>query len=268
MIQRKTGYIPDPQNAADWNHATLMASRPLAAPRVENLDMLRLVPDILDQLSIGSCVANATLGAVRLKNKLDGINDPELGSRLLTYYLARGYIGTTDHDSGSHIRDAFKSLNQYGFCRESAYPYQVGQFAEKPPAHLFTRSFDQRSPARYWRISSYGTQRIAELKAAIDAGNPIVCGAMLGQSFMGWEGTIGEKCPLIVGAPVGGHAFYAVAYNEVGLICVNSWGRDWGDLGRFTVSWNSKSQGCVDDLLDVWVVENAPYFSDEPRDAA
>lgn len=267
MTQRKTGWLPDPQSAADWNHAALMASRPLAAQRAENLDMLRLVPDILDQGNLGSCVANAALGAVRVKNRVDGIESPELGSRLLTYYLCRGYIGTEAHDSGAHIRDAFRSLNTYGFCRESAYPYRTRMFTDRPPAHLFSRAFDQRDPARYWRISSYGPQRVAELKAAIDAGNPIVCGAMIGQAFLDWDGSIGMKCPLSVYAGAG-HAFYAAGYSEVGLICVNSWGRDWGDLGRFCVSWSDKQMGSVDDLLDVWVVESAPYFSDEPRSAA
>ncbi|HEY3496148.1 MAG TPA: C1 family peptidase [Polyangiaceae bacterium] len=230
--------------------------------------MLRMVPEILDQGDIGSCVANAALGAVRLKQKVQsGERMPELGSRLLTYYLCRGYIGTEESDSGCHIRDAFRGFNQYGFCRESAYPYRTSRFAQKPPAHLFTRAFDQRDPARYWRISSHGEQRIAELKAAIDAGNPIVCGAMIGQAFLDWDGTIGMKCPMSVGAAAG-HAFFVAGYHEHGVVCVNSWGRDWGDLGRFCVAWDSPELGDADKLLDVWVVERAPQFSDEPRSAA
>ncbi|HEY3495296.1 MAG TPA: hypothetical protein VGK73_11445, partial [Polyangiaceae bacterium] len=69
-MTRALGYIPDPHSAADWNHASLLAMRPLAAARTENLDMLRMVPEILDQGDIGSCVANAALGAVRLKQKV------------------------------------------------------------------------------------------------------------------------------------------------------------------------------------------------------
>jgi C1A family cysteine protease len=77
---------------------------------------------------------------------------------------------------------------------------------------------------------------------------------------------MGERCPLSVGAGAG-HAFYAAGYNEVGLICCNSWGRSWGDLGRFTVSWSDPKLGSIDDLLDVWVVEKAPYFSESTNAA-
>jgi hypothetical protein len=270
-MSRVTGYLPDGHSAADWNHATLLAQKPPKYPRIDpgqNLEMLKLVPEILDQGPIGSCVANAALSAVRLKNIVDGVEVPELGSRLLTYYLIRGYIGTEGEDSGGHCRDAFRALNKYGFCRESDYPYEPERFAAPPPAHLFRRAYDQRDPARYWRISSHGGQRVAELKAAIDAGNPIVTGAMVGQAFLDWDGTIGMACPMSVGPAAGGHAFFAAGYTDIGLICVNSWGRNWGDLGRFTIAWDSPELGDVDKLLDVWVVERAPMFSGEPRSAA
>ena len=266
-MSKACGYLPDTHSASDWDHRMLLSAG-LPPVRAENLDMLRLVPEILDQGDIGSCVANAALGAIRLKQKVQsGERMPELGSRLLTYYLCRGYLGTEDSDSGAQIRDAFRSFNAYGFCRESAYPYRPGRFAQKPPAHLFTRSFDQRDPARYWRISSHGEQRIAELKAAIDAGNPIVCGAMIGQAFLDWEGTIGMTCPLSVGAAAG-HAFYLAGYHELGVVAVNSWGRSWGDLGRFCISWDNPTMGDVDKLLDIWVVEQAPSFSDDTLSAA
>ena len=259
-MTRALGYIPDVPSPRDWNYA-ILASVGRALARAENLDMLGKVPAMLDQGRLGSCVANAGLAAVRLKHVVDGIESPELASRLLGYYLIRGYIGTEGEDSGGHVRNLFRALNQYGFCRESDYPYETRRFAEPPPPRLFRRSFDQRTPSRYWRISSFGPQRVAELKAAIDAGNPVVCGSLIGQAFIDWDGAIGEKCPLSVGAGPG-HAFYAVAYNELGLICCNSWGDDWGDLGRFTVSWSDSKLGKVDDLLDLWVVEAAPYFSE------
>lgn len=261
-MTRHFGYLPDKPDPRDFDFlARLGGTVPLMA-RTENLDMLAKVEAVLDQLTLGSCVVNAGLAAIRVKNALDGVEHPKLGSRLTAYYMLRAYIGTEGEDSGGYVRDFFRACNRYGFAPESEYPYDVKRFTDPPPPNFFRLAFDQKEPAVYSRVSSLGAQRIAELKAAIDDGMPIVGGALVGNDFLDWTGSIGIPCPLTTGGKAGGHAVYFAGYNQAGLVGVNSWGRSWGESGKFTVSWDDASRGTVDDLMDVWVVERAPYFSE------
>lgn len=274
MTDKHFGYLLDPSDTRDRDYAMALTAEEFAP---EILSMVDNVAEVLDQGPVGSCVLHGGFGAVRVKHSVDGVQNPDLGARSVGYNLLRGYIGTETEDSGGYIRDFFKGVNRYGFAREKDYPYKPRELAayfadpdrrskpppDKPPPEFFRDSFDQKEPAVYSRISSTGAARIAEFKAAINARQPIVGGAMLGWDFLDWNGSIGIACPLTTGGQAGGHAFYGVGYNPIGLVCVNSWGVRWGEGGLFTVSWNDAARGTVDDLIDVWVVERAPYYSQE-----
>jgi len=272
MPAKHFGYRPDPHDPRDFLHSERLGA-PLQATRTENLDMLEHILEVLDQGPVGSCVEHGGFGAVRVKHSVSGIENPDLGARGPGYYILRGYLGTELEDSGGYIRDFFRGLNKYGFARDRDYPYDPEALADaflrgdappdKPPPEFFRDAFDQRLPAVYSRITSLGSQRVAELKAAIDARNPIVFGALVGYDFLDWRGAIETPCPLNTGGLAGGHCCYAVGYNTAGLVCVNSWGAHWGDKGKFAISWDDVLRGSVDDLIDVWVVERAPYYSDE-----
>jgi hypothetical protein len=89
--QRRFGYIPDPLDVRDRKFATLLGSRNLSGAPQISVNFVQRVPEILDQGDLGSCTAQAALGAIRLKHVLDGIRSPLLASRLVTYLGNRKY---------------------------------------------------------------------------------------------------------------------------------------------------------------------------------
>ena len=74
-----------------------------------------------DQGQLGSCTANALVGALEFLELKDGAQFVDL-SRLFLYYNERVIEGTVDHDSGAFIRDGIKSLAKQGVCTEPEWP--------------------------------------------------------------------------------------------------------------------------------------------------
>ena len=89
-------------------------------------------PLLYDQLSLGSCVANATAAALRFAWQncflhLSTPGDEFNPSRLWTYYYAR-LVGNTEtdmafKDTGCQIRDAFRALKNKRVWTEEAWKY-------------------------------------------------------------------------------------------------------------------------------------------------
>jgi C1A family cysteine protease len=48
-------------------------------------------------------------------------------------------------------------------------------------------------------------------------------------------------------------------YTERSVFVLNSWGRDWGDDGWCSMSWDYIKW---DQSRDFWTVEAAPYYSE------
>lgn len=141
-VHRATGYIRE----SSINYATrerlialgatcLHDSHPkmlamLASPPVpSSYDLSPYFPPVFDQGSLGSCVANALIGAVMYNLIRQGVPNPNMRSRLYLYYYARYYCGLdfdedllTD-DSGSTISNGILALVEKGVCLESSWPY-------------------------------------------------------------------------------------------------------------------------------------------------
>lgn len=269
-MTRGLGYTPDPEDAKveDWPFKALRATGTLYkslgawAVRLEREGDLRpWVVDVLDQGPIGSCVVNAGFQAVRMVHRRDRGGAPPLGARLPGYYLLRAYIDTTGWDSGGHIRDFFRGINERGFGNEADYPYVPEQYLLKPPPEWDTDSFDQRgnavgSPARYWRVLT-----LAEMRDALDHGLPVVIGAMVSDEFVNFDGKKVFDPPL-PNEVVGGHAMCLVGHDlpDVGagtFTAVGSWGRGAHDNG-----FHHFSDAYADRFIDMWAVERAPFFAE------
>ena len=80
---------------------------------------------------MGSCTACALLALVSYW-------DPKLiGSRLFLYYNERAKEGTIKIDSGAYLRDGVLSLMNYGVCPETEWPYNINDFAVRPPTRCY-----------------------------------------------------------------------------------------------------------------------------------
>lgn len=215
-----------------------------AAPLPKKVDLRAKCPPVFDQGQIGSCTANALSGAM-------GFLHPGLvGSRLFIYWNERNLEGTVDQDAGAQIRDGVKTLAKIGVCPEREWPYKVTKFKTKPPASCY-------ADAAQHTIAAY--QRVTGLDAMLHClaeGFPFVFGFTVYDGFEGEEvaktGILdmparGEK-------NLGGHAVLAVGYDRASerFLVRNSWGKDWGIGGYFTMPFEYAASTRLAD--DFWTV--------------
>lgn len=222
----KYRWLPDPPDNRD--HIYQLAAVPLPS----RVDLRSYCSPVEDQGNLGSCTGNAIAGLIELvnrkKNKTFDI------SRLFIYYEERVLIGTVRRDSGAYIRDGIKVCYTKGAPLETLWPYNLSKWASKPVTAAYTDAA-KRKVTGYQRCTNF-----AAIKNALAAGNPVVAGFTVYESFesnavattgmMPYPNTNNEQV-------LGGHAIAIVGYddnlNGGRFICRNSWGPSWGDQGYF-----------------------------------
>lgn len=219
-------------------------------------DLRELVLDVLVQGNLGSCVAQAGMQAIRMRELAQG-RRTELGSRLFAYYLARALEHTTGYDAGASLRSLFDGLRKFGYPPESAWPYDPTDtgspsdaFRKAPSTTAVWAAYDQRAPVVYQRLGEEGADRIAALKRAIATGYPVCFGCEVSRDFsLGYvEETVAP--PKVA---FGDHALIFAGYDGDRFLVLNSWSTGWGDGGY---CWFSPEY--VMQTRDLWIVERAP----------
>jgi C1A family cysteine protease len=153
-------------------------------------------------------------------------------SRLFCYWNTRNIEGTDASDSGAAIRNAIKSVVQWGVPPETEWPYDVARFAQQPPIPTYGDAGKHLA-----LIYESVPQDLQSFKACLAAGFPIVFGFSVYQSFEGPQtahtGIV--SMPRWFERAVGGHAVLAVGYDDASqhFVIRNSWGAGWGDHGYF-----------------------------------
>lgn len=222
------------------------------------IDLRDKCPGIYNQGELGSCTANAIAAAYEfdeIKQDEDSIFVP---SRLFIYYNERNMENTINTDSGASIRDGIKSINRYGVCPESDWPYNILKFTEKPTDECYTTAKKHIS-VKYRRVS----QDIHDLKSCLQEGFPFVFGFIVYPSFETIEVTNSGNMimPEKNESPLGGHAVMAVGYNDEKKVFIirNSWGTEWGDKGYFYMPYEYITD--QDLCSDFWTVQKTRDIS-------
>jgi C1A family cysteine protease len=153
-------------------------------------------------------------------------------SRLFTYHGARRYINETHKDEGAYIRDTIKSIAEYGWVRESAWPFEEKRITKTPPKRVYDEA-KKRKLKGYARIRT-----LAELKYVMATGGTFIFGTAVYDSFMSPEVARTGIIPIPRDGENmwGGHALHGVDYDDTGpsgggCWVQNSWGTDWGQGG-------------------------------------
>jgi C1A family cysteine protease len=191
---------------------------------------------IENQGNLGSCTANALVGALEFLENKDGKTVLDL-SRLFVYYGERLIEHTVEIDNGSSLRSGIKSLFHNGVCTEDKWPYIESKFTKRPSPVCYADA-KKRKITSYQRINT-----LDEMKSCLADGYPFVFRFSVYVSLKTPKVTKTGIIPLPKRnerATNEGHAVLCVGYNDLKkqFLIRNSWGKDWGMNGYGTMPYS------------------------------
>ena len=246
-MNRVYGWKPDIGDQRDYQFKVLRRTVAALPPKV---DLRSKCSAVEDQGQLGSCTANALVGAVEfLYGKTKGAFQDF--SRLFVYYNERVIEGTVNSDSGAMIRDGIKTLAKQGVCLESTWAYDISRFRTKPPSQAFAEALNHQI-LTYARLAT-----LNDMKTCLASGLPFTFGFTVYESFE--SDTVARTgivpMPGKTERALGGHAVLAVGYDDSSqrFIVRNSWGTGWGQKGYFTMPYKYLSNSNLSD--DFWAIQ-------------
>lgn len=226
MTLSLVGWQKDAPDPRDWSFASaparIFGSSPTSGGKV--------IPErtpVSNQLNLSSCVANATVDALEVLRGLSNPDDVRQLSRLFVYYNSRNYHAATRSDTGTYIRNAFKSLSDFGVCPEDEWPYDVSQVYMQPTLLCYRTATDNKLTG-FYRIEEAGSPRSEAIIRAIEANHPVVFGAAVNPDLA----YAGKETVRIPTSTKGAHAMIITGWRrdpDFAFYVRNSWGSGWGD---------------------------------------
>ena len=177
---------------------------------------------VLNQGSVGSCVAHACATAMGYGEKKGGATTAHDFSRGFIYGNRKG----TDYQGeGMYIRQALKQLNHCGDCEYEDFPYNetypnVKKKIDKDKENLYAKA-EPFKIVNYFRCYTND-----EVKRALLNQGAVVISIPIYSSFS-------ADCPMPSEKDTykGGHAMCVIGWDETGWIIQNSWSKSWGKKG-------------------------------------
>jgi C1A family cysteine protease len=214
-----------------------------------SVDLRPNCPPVYDQGSLGSCTGNAIAAAVEYDLMKQG-KPAFQPSRLFIYYNERLMEGDVGEDAGAQIHDGIKAIANYGVCPESLWPYNPSQFTVKPSDAAYAAAAQEKA-LNYYSVEI----TIGDLKQALAQGYPVVIGMQVFQAMESEDVAQSGSVPMPgpYDQSLGGHCVLVVGYDDAKqhLIVRNSWGKDWGLGGYFTLPYAYVTPNL---MTDFWVV--------------
>ena len=184
---------------------------------------------VKDQGSTGSCVAHACSSVIEYHNKRQEGTDIVFSTEFIYGYRPLGYyVG-----SGMYIRDALKTIQKVGDC---PLTYLRGNHEYAEAIEIVDSKLDELKEHAYpHRISTYVTVKTeAEIKQALMDFGYVVVSMPWHNDYKLKNGvytyTSDENC--------GYHCVVIYGWDERGWLVLNSWGKNWGQKGKFIVPFN------------------------------
>lgn len=210
------------------------------------VDLRAHCPPVYDQGNLGSCTANSLCALMQY------LNPQFVGSRLFLYYNERRIEGDIEVDAGATIADGIRALKWYGLCPESEWPYVVTKFSVRPPNKCYSDALQDKA----LRVYSVPITLLG-LKTALAGGHLVSIGISVFESFESHQVAITGEVPMPdekAEKLLGGHAVVIVGYDDSHkrFIMRNSWGKNWGKAGYFTIPYEYLTNPKL--ATDAWVI--------------
>lgn len=188
-----------------------------------------------NQAKVGSCVANAVVGALEYNQIRNGSDMRDL-SRLFVYYNARK-LGERIGSSGTTIHRAMAAVLGWGACPAGMWPYQTAMVDVAPTDDCYAAA--QNFKALQIAQTGWGIG----CREALASGLPVAFAMRTARRDFGMAGHTAELRPPKDGnwtEAGGGHAMLMVGYSDDrhAWLVRNSWGTDWGDGGHVWIDYD------------------------------
>jgi C1A family cysteine protease len=250
MNNRKFSWRPDVPDFRDFRLSKILKPKMQILPKSVYLN--KYCTTIEDQGDLGSCTANALVGAMEFLHSFKTKKELNL-SRLFVYYNERVIEGTVNQDAGAMLRDGIKTLVAQGVCLEKTCPYVTSAFKRKPSAKAYTEALNYQA-LQYARLNT-----LADMQRSLANNFPFVFGFAVYESFMtdAVAKTGVAIMPIKGESMLGGHAVMAVGYDDSrkALLVRNSWGTNWGIRGYFWMPYDYVTNRNLSD--DFWAITAA-----------
>jgi C1A family cysteine protease len=258
------GWLPDYPDFRDYTnestelsltHQKLGLKRPVKEilkdmqPKTTDIpskrDLRNWCSPVEDQKSLGSCTAQAAVGALEYferrvyKKHIDA-------SRLFLYKVSRNLLGWSG-DTGAYNRTTMGALALFGVPPELYWPYIIEKFDDEPPAfcYVFAQSYQA---LMYYRIDppgSSGDKVLDSARRIMALANPFIFGFSVYSCIEQANENGKVPYPTSGDSFLGGHAVLAVGYDDEmkikhadsgdettgAILFKNSWGTEWGEEG-------------------------------------
>jgi C1A family cysteine protease len=217
-------------------------------PPIKHLSNVKWCSPIEDQLTLGSCTAQAGVGLLEYYEQRTFGKHLD-GSRLFLYKVTRNLLGWTG-DMGAYCRTTMAAIALIGVAIEKFWPYTDidPEFDREPSAFIYALAQNYQGLVYHRTDNVQSTLPLeTRIKIQIAIGWPLMFGFSCYQSI--WDtqtGSTGEiPYPTAMETKVGGHAVIAVGYDNnkkiknprVGgiettgaFLIRNSWGTNWGGV--------------------------------------
>jgi len=182
---------------------------------------------LLDQLTIGSCTAQADAQGLFNAQVRAGVPADQaiLASRLFAYYAGRAKAGEEAIDAGSQVSTVLDACATLGVPAEKFWPYDVTRFATMPGTEVFRQANSAKMTLGVDYVE-FGdvSDPVTLIRKALTAGYTVQFGSQVTADYVDAppENVIRERGL----SSLGGHAQSACGHrdDEEFLIVSGSWG--------------------------------------------
>lgn len=212
------------------------------------IDLREWASPVEEQWRLGSCTAQAVVGAYELLLKMHYPDQFVDLSRLFLYYNARKLDGDINEDIGAYISTAIKAIQTYGLCREDLWPYDIHKYKVQPNWRCY-HDASKRSVKNVREVLLHD-----DILTALDSLHPVVVGVALYDEFnhIDTKSTV-LPMPRDPDNAIGSHAMCIVGYDNVKQLFLlrNSFGNDWAEGGYFWIPYTYADEN----FSDMWAFD-------------